>query len=287
MKANERFLNKNSSFWAYAKLLSEQLGYSKRGKDQVLYYTYPQAKEKLEQLNINVNEPLLLEVLEYLEYRSITLNNHKLKLMNVDQAREKFKQIQVIHNDNNFVSAQPFNKQSGLKKDFAYFTCMINTITEFTIRSFCKENNLQYGYDLSFDSDPKSLSYTTNHNQDLLSIMSRRFDGALPSTKNPIVIWEIKEYYYTTTFGSRIADGVYETQLDGYEIKNIREENDRNIYHIYFIDAYHTWWGKGKSYLCRIVDMLHMGLVDEVLFGNEIFQEWPDSLKEILTENYI
>ena len=27
---------------------------------------------------------------------------------------------------------------------------------------------------------------------------------------------------------------------------------------------------KGRSYLCRIIDMLHMGYVDEVLFGEEV-----------------
>ena len=32
-----------------------------------------------------------------------------------------------------------------------------------------------------------------------------------------MALWEIKEYYYTTTFGSRVADGVYETLLDGLE----------------------------------------------------------------------
>lgn len=77
-----------------------------------------------------------------------------------------------------------------------------------------------------------NLSYVLNVNKELEGIMSRRFDGAFPSTINPILIWEIKEYYYTTTFGSRIADGVYETQLDGYEIKTIREETLKtfNIY---------------------------------------------------------
>ncbi len=41
------------------------------------------------------------------------------------------------------------------------------------------------------------------------------------------------------------------------------------------IDAHYTWWECGKSYLCRIVDMLHMGYVDEVLVGREIFSRLP------------
>jgi len=31
-------------------------------------------------------------------------------------------------------------------------------------------------------------------------------------------------YYYTTTFGSRVEDGVYETLLDGMELEELREQ---------------------------------------------------------------
>jgi len=48
-------------------------------------------------------------------------------------------------------------------------------------------------------------------------------DGAFPSTVNPIAVWEIKEYYTQQTFGSRIADGVYESLLDGMELEELRE----------------------------------------------------------------
>lgn len=82
-------------------------------------------------------------------------------------------------------------------------------------------------------------------------------------------VWEIKEYYYTTTFGSRISDGVYETQLDGFEMKNVAEPRPL---HNFLIDSHRTWWTMGKSYLCRIVDALNMGLVDEVVFGKEVYE---------------
>lgn len=36
----------------------------------------------------------------------------------------------------------------------------------------------------------------------------------------------------------------------------------------------------GRSYLCRIVDMLHMGYVDEVLFGYEVVERMPNIVKE-------
>jgi hypothetical protein len=46
------------------------------------------------------------------------------------------------------------------------------------------------------------------------------------------------------------------------------------------VDAYDTWWNMGRSYLCRIVDMLHMGYVDEVLFGSEVLENLPMIVKE-------
>jgi hypothetical protein len=49
-----------------------------------------------------------------------------------------------------------------------------------------------------------------------------------------------------------------------------------------FIDAHFTWWVKGRSYLCRIIDMLHMGYVDEVIFGIEALERVPSLSKELV-----
>lgn len=46
------------------------------------------------------------------------------------------------------------------------------------------------------------------------------------------------------------------------------------------VDAHYTWWVCGRSYLCRIVDMLNMGYVHEVLFGREVMERLPDIVKE-------
>ena len=90
----------------------------------------------------------------------------------------------------------------------------------------------------------------------------------------------IKEYYYTTTFGSRVADGVYETLLDGMELEELREHEGIDVRHYLMTDAHFTWWDCGRSYLCRFVDMLHMGFVDEVLFGREVIEEMPRIVAE-------
>ena len=126
----------------------------------------------------------------------------------------------------------------------------------------------------SVDYDPRQLIKII-HNDELTHTLSKQVDGAFPNLYSPIALWEIKEYYYTTTFGSRIADGVYETQLDGYELEDVQSKKNVEILHYLFVDDYNTWWNMGRSYLCRIIDMLHMGKVDEVIFGKEIVSAIP------------
>ena len=40
----------------------------------------------------------------------------------------------------------------------------------------------------------------------------------------------------------------------------------------------------GRSYLCRMIDMLNMGYVDEVLFGREVLQRLPELVAEWVSE---
>jgi len=130
--------------------------------------------------------------------------------------------------------------------------------------------------------DPRTLTTVTLGGRPLCTL-SRRVDGAYPSPVNPIAIWEIKEYYHTTSFGSRVADGIYETLLDGAELEAIKGI-DHRIRHYLFVDAYKTWWEDGKSYLCRLVDAMHMGYVDEVLVGSEALERVPQLAQEWVEE---
>jgi hypothetical protein len=128
---------------------------------------------------------------------------------------------------------------------------------------------------MDYDHDPRQLTTVTKDGLPLRTL-ARRIDGAFPSPINPVAVWEIKEYYHTTTFGSRVADGVYETLLDGMELEEMRVETGVEVEHILMVDAYRTWWKDGRSYLCRMIDMLHMGYVDEILFGKEIEDRLPE-----------
>ncbi|WP_243549989.1 DUF7687 domain-containing protein [Priestia megaterium] len=285
MKANEQFLGKDSTFWAYVKLISEQLGYSQRGQNGLRVYPIHDVINKLATLEINIEPNIIEEVVDYLNYRAMYLTNHVKDLfMNKDTAKEEFRRLALYHTDNDFTCSLPLNKQKHEKRDYAYFTGIVNIITEQTLRRHALANELTYGEHIVFDDDPRSLSYIFDEDNKLVGALSRRFDGAYPSTRNPLAIWEIKEYYYTTTFGSRIADGVYETQLDGFELNEISRETGRDVKHIYFIDDYNTWWTMGRSFLCRVFDMLHKGLVDEVICGREVLSRWQEVLEELLLE---
>jgi len=284
LRANERFLQQDKSFWAHVRTISQQVGYTLRGS---------KASEKEEEKSTAVKVPTLAEVLAafkkiglttghiapsedtltvfgdtlfaYFKYRAYILNTFvQSHLMSLDQAQQVYIDL---HNRLSPKRPTPMNKQKGDKKAPAYFTGIINMLVEANAEG------------LPCDYDPRVLTTVTNNNMPLRTL-ARRLDGAFTSTVNPIAVWEIKEYYYTTTFGSRVADGVYETLLDGLEIEELRTVGHSGIRHYLMIDYYRTWWQMGRSYLCRIIDMLHMGYVDEVLFVSEVIESLPILVQE-------
>lgn len=292
MKANILYQNRPMQFWGYVRLLSERLGYSKRKSQILRTYTLEECTQLLVGLDINYNLELINDVVSYMNYRSEILNNSvQANLMDLEQAKVEYERLKLLYDEENFACYIPMNKQKSEKSNPLYFTGIINILAERELRNISHELNLEYNRDIKFDDNPSKLSYILDEERNIVFTLSRRFDGAYPSTSNPKAVWEIKEYYYTTTFGSRVSDGVYETLLDGFEISMVEDYRNRilkqnvQIRHFYFLDDNFTWWVKGKSYLCRILDMLNMGLVDSVIFGREVFTEWPSLIREVAFED--
>ena len=268
MKPNTKFSNMPKSFWATVRTVSQKIGYTVRGQGQVRVPTVREIRDAFVELNLDPyvvmkNESptkLTNDLIAYFSFRADVLNNYvEPRLMDVDRAKAEFDKL---YSSLNLSCPIPMNKQKGDKKAPAYLTGIINMLVEANAKGF------------SCDYDPRELT-TVTINGAPLRTLARRVDGAFPSAVNPTAIWEIKEYYYTTTFGSRVADGVYETLLDGMELEELHEHENIKILHYLMIDAHYTWWVCGKSYLCRIMDMLHMGYVDEVLFGYEVIERLP------------
>ena len=278
MRAFPDFSDMSSEFWAFVKFVSEMLGYTVRREGVVQTYTEDEIIKLCRKKNTYVSNRLLRQVVRYFDMRADLLNNFAEEmLMDAETARAECEPLLRLHTEDGFYCKLPLNKQKGDMKQIAYFTAIINILAERTIRECIPDIT-----ELGFDDDPRGLVYIWDNERALIGASSRRFDGAYPSIENPRMVWEIKEYYYATTFGSRVADGVYETQLDGYEFKELLNRTGRKVYHVLFVDAYRTWWIQGKSYLCRIIDSLNMGLVDEVIIGREVFTRWPELLKSML-----
>ena len=278
MNAFNNFEDMDASFWAFVKFVSENLGYTERGEGFVKRYSIDTIRALCEEHGINASEKVIAGTAQYSKMRADLLNNFAQKmLMDAQAASEEFRNWEMLHRIGNYYCKLPLNKQKGEMKQIAFFTAIINIIAEKTIREITGNS-----YSLGFDDDPRSLAYILDDDNRIIGASSRRFDGAYPNIENPKLVWEIKEYYYATTFGSRVADGVYETQLDGFEFKELYERTGRKVYHVLFIDAYRTWWIQGKSYLCRLVDAMNSGVVDEVIVGREVLTRWPELLRSII-----
>lgn len=277
MKANPVFLNQPKSFWANVRCLSEQIGYTQRLTKQIKVPTIAEIRIGMLKLGLSsqhiVDESETLTefgriLIAYFQYRAEKLNAEvSVNLMDAAEAKKTF---EALRKELSPKCPLPMNKQSGPMKAHAYFTGIINMLIE------ANSGGLRCDY------DPRKLTSVTRDGVPLRTL-ARRVDGAFPTIINPIAVWEIKEYYYTTTFGSRVADGVYETLLDGMELEELREHENIDVKHYLMIDDHNTWWNMGRSYLCRIIDMLHMGYVDEVLFGREVVDQLPRIVQEWVT----
>lgn len=263
MRPNAAFQNKPIEFWALVRYSSHLLGYTDRKTQCLKRYSLIKVRNKTS--NLSICDNILRDAVSYLNYRAELLEkNIEPLLMHRYQAKIIFERLTANYSPK---CPLPFNKQKGDKRHLNYFTCIINILTEFNLKS------------KNFLADPRELCLLAKEDKTPVMILSRQMDGVYPSTKNPLAVWEVKEYYGTTTFGSRVADGVYETQLDGYELLEAEKFLGRKVEHYLFVDDRFTWWALGKSYLCRLIDMMHMGLVDEIIFGKEVLTRWPEIVK--------
>lgn len=274
MKADPRFAGRPKHFWANVRSISQQVGYTAHGTGRILVPTLFQVRAAFTRLSLStahiassddVLTVLGSELFSYFQYRSDILYDHvRPRLMDAITAKSNFERLNLELVP---TCPIPMNKQKGDKRAPAYFTGIVNMLIEANLG------------DSPCNYDPRELT-TVTFNGAPLRTLARRVDGAFPSPVNPVAVWEIKEYYYTTTFGSRVADGVYESLLDGMELEELRQQEGINIQHVLMVDGFGTWWNQGKSYLCRIIDMLNMGYLDEVLFGLEVTERLPNLVSE-------
>jgi hypothetical protein len=277
LRPDPRFVGLDKTFWAHVRSVSQTGGYTQKG-GRVRTYTAGEIVVVLERLWLQSAQVFDRKttafgqlLVDYFDHRADVLNNYvPRRLMNAEEARALYTRLHARLAPR---CPLPKNKQKGKKAGPAFLTGIVNMVIE----ANCDGLPVNY--------NPLQLT-TVTRNGVPLRTLSRRVDGCFPSPVNPIGLWEIKEYYFTTTFGSRIADGVYETLLDGMEIEELQAADGDKIDHLLIVDAYDTWWSAGgRPYLCRLIDMLHMGYVDEILFGKEVVDRLPEIVAEWVAEN--
>lgn len=275
MEPSADFRNQTPEFWAVVKLASQLLGFStKRTKttpSRVKTYTADDLRDALRDRDLEPSGHG--DVIEHVAKCSI----ERARLMeeivrsNLMDRAEAERLFESVRDEGEFPDRLiSMNKQKGDKRHEAYLASIVNILTW---RGLVARDE-----DVQFDHSPRG-PLTFSQDGMPLRTLFRRMDGAYPSLNHPYAAWEVKEYYGTTTFGSRVADGVYETVLDGYELNDLRSVGV-DVKHYLFLDDRFTWWDCGKSYICRIVDMLHSGLLDGAFFGRELITAWPCVIAE-------
>lgn len=278
MRPLAHFMTRDMEFWAHVRTISEEVGYTNRRDRSIKIPSRDEIRDALvgrglttaHLYNSGGSPTKMGETLEaYFRERSRLLT-HEVEplLMDLDEARRVFDELVAKHDPKCPI---PMNKQKGKKKTPAYLTGMVNIIVE------------AHSEGIPCEYNPRGLTTFTRAGRPLRT-MARWIDGAFPSTVNPIAVREIKEYYHTTTFGSRDADGVYETLLDGMELQELRASTGAGVRHLLIVDSHFTWWECGRSYLCRMFDMIHMGFVSEILFGREVLTRLPIQVEEWVGE---
>jgi len=273
MRPAPRFVGLPKSFWAYVRSISEQVGFTDRLTKNIKVPSEKEIEVALAQLSLSAAQlrvsggkptKLARDLAGYFRYRATTLNRTvRPLLMDAQEAESLFTEVRASLRSSTPV---PMNKQKGEKRKPAFLTGLVNMLVD------------AHREEVPCDLDPRRLTSVTKGGFPVRTL-ARRVDGAFPSVINPVALWEIKEYYHTTTFGSRVADGVYETLLDGMELEELRQNEGIHVKHYLILDARYTWWECGRSYLCRVIDMLHMGYVDEVIFGRETVKRLPELVK--------
>lgn len=301
MKANETWFNQPKEFWDYVRVLSQDLGYTKDRKTKILRHAPADVEQALDSSGLSLQAletapipGLTIEALvEYFDFRANLIEGEITdNLQTAEQAKQTFEQVVAnytstytsrINKDgeestrNYLVSggvavSVPFNKQKDKKRYPDYLTGTANILFS------------HYLGGEGFDQDPQKVPVMTQDGV-VVGSMGRRMDGGYPATVNPVAVWEFKCYYYTTSFGSKVSDAVYITSLDGREQDDINEKfeelkSPRRLQSVLFIDAYDPWRFQGPQYLCRLVDLLHQGVMNEIVVGREVLTAVPRLVEE-------
>lgn len=214
---------------------------------------------------LDADPDLLGWISHYLEYRVEAETLLASKLRSEDEALEDLRQIADVE-------VRRYGTQSADHHQSSQAAvAAVSAITEDITRD----------RGLSADTSPQARAVVMKPSG--MWVSPRRLDGALAGLWNPVGVWEIKEYWGTKGGGSKMSDAIYEVQLVGMELRAFEDLHGPTCKHYFILDGRESWASR-RSDLRRAVDLLSKGLVDEVIAGTEILEEWPRVVNELCDE---
>ena len=137
MRPDSRFLKLPKDFWAHVRLISQEVGYTVRGKGRVKAPSADEIKMVMDKLSLSSTHIWSADenvtnfgklLLEYFDYRASVLHGRvESLLMNAEDAKDLF---QKLRNQLRPKCPIPMNKQKGRKRSPAFFTGIINMLID-------------------------------------------------------------------------------------------------------------------------------------------------------------
>jgi len=143
---------------------------------------------------------------------------------------------------------------------------------------------VEFCHKVGIEVDPNPQNRCVWTNGESFHVTARRLDGAIPSLVNPKLVWEIKEYWGKTRGGSKMSDAVYECQLVGKELRAFEEKTGTAITHVVFLDGLEQWRTRRSDFV-RFVDLANQGLIDYLIVGEEVEDQWARLLSAKLSRS--
>ena len=127
MQAFEEYRNKDASFWALIKFVSEGLGYTHRGRGMVKSFSSSEIMLFCSGHGISINEQTACLASQYSIKRASLLNDiAQHMLMDAETAEAEFQKLLPYHKKYGYTCKLPLNKQKGDMKKIAFYTAIIN-----------------------------------------------------------------------------------------------------------------------------------------------------------------
>jgi hypothetical protein len=149
---------------------------------------------------------------------------------------------------------------------------MVLTTTRLA-EAVCKE------FGMAIEPNPQRRCVWVANEQ--LHVAARNLDGAIPGLVDPFLVWEIKEYWGTTSGGSKMSDAVYECALVGRELRDFEKRTKLHVNHAVLLDGKAQWTSR-KSDLLRFYDLYYQGLLDILIVGREVETKWQPFVKSVI-----